>query len=360
MPWVTPSLPDLRALGRDNVSAGLNGGAPIPNSALRVLTDSNSGLAYLNLKYIDWLANQLLPDTAETSWLDRHANIWVGGRKLGAFASGTVTFTGTAGAVVPSGTILTYNSSSYQTTADVTIGPGATAGPVVASVGGSAGNLAAGMGLSLAIAISNVDGGATVVTMTGGIDVEIDADLRVRVLRRIQNPPMGGDAGDWEAWALSVPGVTRAWCSPMEMGPGTVTLRFMMDEVNSAYGGFPQASDCAAMLSFLNTVRPVTVKDLFAIAPLPELINFTVSGLALAGSSTQAAIAANVTAMLTDRAAPAFTLNGVAQPAQTIYAAWVSDAILNTTGVAEFTLTMADHIMPTAGSLATLGTISYA
>ena len=359
MPWVTPTLPDLRALARDNVSSGLNGGAPIPNSALRVLTDGNSGLAYLVLKYIDWLSLQLLPDTSEMEWLDRHASIWVGGRKQGAFASGTATFTGTAGSIVPSGTLLTSGALSYQTTADITIGAGATSGPLIATVGGVAGNLATGAGLALAIAISGVNGSATVVSMVGGIDAETDDELRSRLLRRIQNPPMGGDATDYEAWALSMPGVTRAWCSPMEMGPGTVTLRFMMDDVNAAYGGFPQAADVAAVASYLNSVRPVSVKDLFVVAPIPEPINFTLAGLLSAGASVQAAVTANVTTMLTDRAAPAFTLNGVSQPAQTIYAAWVSDAVLNTAGVSDFTLTMTDHAMPTAGSLATLGMITY-
>ena len=35
---------------------------------LRVLSDNQGALCHLVLQYIDWLALQLLPDTAETEW----------------------------------------------------------------------------------------------------------------------------------------------------------------------------------------------------------------------------------------------------------------------------------------------------
>ena len=40
---------------------------------------------------------------------------------------------------------------------------------------------------------ANASGSATVIQMDGGTDDENDDELRVRVLRRIQQPPMGGD-----------------------------------------------------------------------------------------------------------------------------------------------------------------------
>ena len=102
MPWQTPSLREVRGLVRDNVRASLPGAdASIPNSVLRVLGDAQGGLCHLTLQYIDWLALQLLPDTAETEWLDRHGQIWLvnadgtKGRKQATFASGSATFTGT-------------------------------------------------------------------------------------------------------------------------------------------------------------------------------------------------------------------------------------------------------------------------
>jgi uncharacterized phage protein gp47/JayE len=374
MPWQTPPLEQLRALNRDNVTAQLRSGPMIPNSVLRVLADMNAGAAYLTLLYIDWLADQLMPDTAEDVWLDRFGQIWLvnadgsRGRKLAAFASGSVTVTGIAGTPVPSGSQLTVQSQAgaivFQTTAGAVVGAQPTPVSVVALTAGSAGNLAAGTTLGFAPAIAGIDGNATVVTLANGADRETDDELRARVLERIREPPMGGDAEDYVAWALKVPGVTRAWCSPLEMGIGTVTLRFMMDDLRATSDpttdGFPLLPDVTAVQAYIDSVRPVTVKDFFVVAPIPEPVNFSLSNLSADNAGLRAAIAASVDTMLLGKAKPAFALNGVGQSAQTIYAAWVSDAVLTTPGVDYFDLTMADHAMPDNGHMGVLGSITYA
>jgi uncharacterized phage protein gp47/JayE len=365
MPFSLPSLKDLRKLNRDNITSRLDAGAMVRNSVLRVMSDANAGLAYLNLLFLKWLSRQFLPDTAEKEWLDRHGNIWLGGRKAATFSSGTVTATGAAGTVIAQGTELTVGVSSapitFQVTANTTIGSGATSVPVVALTAGSAGNLDQGTTLSFSTAQSGLDGSAIVVSLTGGADEEGDDDLRSRVLFRIQQPPMGGDADDYVRWTLEVPGVTRAWCSPLEMGIGTVTVRFMCDALrattNPMTNGFPLVQDIAAVQAHLDAKRPVAVKDFFVSAPIPEPVNFTVSNLDSDDESTWANIGASVTAMLADRAAPAYAINGVKQDAQTIFVAWVSNAIMGAAGVESFDLAMTDHVMPGAGSLAVLGSI---
>jgi uncharacterized phage protein gp47/JayE len=252
----------------------------------------------------------------------------------------------------------------FQTTADVTLGSGATVAPVVALTAGAAGNLAAGAGFGITTAVAGLDGTATVVAISGGADAENDDDLRARVLFRIQQPPMGGDADDYVRWALEVPGVRRAWCSPNEMGIGTVTVRFMMDDLRATSdpttSGFPTSDDIAAVQAHLDGKRPVAVKDFFVVAPVPEPVSFTIANLSPDSSATRAAIAANVAKMLAQRAAPAYALNGVGQPAQTIFAAWVSEAVLQSSGVVSFDLTMSDHVMPNSGAMAVPGTITYA
>lgn len=367
MPWQTPTLTELRTLNRNNVVAQLRSVPLIQNSGLRITADANAGLAYLALLYLDWLARQLLPDTAEGPWLDRHANIWIGGRKQAAFASGSITVTGIPGYPVPSGTILNGTAIDgsqvqFQITAQITVGSGATPANVAALTPGAVGNLAPGSPIAFNASVPGVDGGATVVALAGGVDQETDDELRVRVLDRIQEPPMGGDADDYVQWALKVPGVTRAWLSPKEMGIGTVTLRFMMDDLratsNPLTNGFPTSDDVAFVAAYIDTVRPVAVKDRYIVAPIPEPISFTITDLSGDDASLRAAIANSVTAMLATMAKPAYALNGVGQSAQTIYSAWVSDAIYNTAGVDYFDLTMSDHVMPTNGSLAVLGTIT--
>src|SRR5262245_9663189 len=122
MPWSTPTLKETRTLTRDYVLSQLGAKAMIPNSVLRIMSDAMAGLTHLTLLYLDWLALQLLPDTAETEWLDRHGQIWLTnadgskGRKVATYAHGTVQFTGTTGVIVPTGTIVAAaNSVEYQT-----------------------------------------------------------------------------------------------------------------------------------------------------------------------------------------------------------------------------------------------------
>ena len=367
VPWETPTLKEIRGLVRDNVRSSLPGAdASVPNSVLRVLSDAQGALAHLTLQYIDWLSLQLLPDTAETEWLDRHGAIWLvnadgsTGRKQATFAAGIVSFTGVLSTIVPIGTRLQgENTVAYETTAEITLGSVPTEAPARALDPGTIGNLEMGDGLGLITAVPGVDGTVTIVEMTGGVDTENDDDLRDRILRRIQKPPMGGDDDDYVAWALAVPGVTRAWTSPGEMGIGTVTVRFMMDDLRASSGGFPNADDIALVTAYIDSKRPVTVKDRFILAPIPEPIDFKISNLYHDTDSVRAAIEVSAKAMLRQLAAPAHSINGVPQPAQTIYAAWVSEAIMQTLDVISFTLEMDDQEMPYKGSLAVLGTIVY-
>lgn len=361
MPWSTPTLTQLRRQNRDYVTGAL--GAPlVPNSVARILADGNAGLASLTLQYLGWLAKQLLPDTAESAFLDRHGAIWLlnadgtRGRKSATYASGSVTVTGLLDADLPVGAQLIgfgVPAFGYETTQDCVIA-GPTACTIRATVAGAGGNLAAGEKLAVATATPGIDAVVTVVALTGGTDPESDADLLARILQRIQQPPMGGDAQDYVTWTRSVAGVTRAWCYPREMGVGTVTVRFMCDVLEAAFGGFPQTADIAAVTAYLATVRPVTVQDLFVVAPVANPINLTIANLVIAPSATlatvKAAIATSITAMLAESAIPG----------QTIFAEWVSAAIRYTQGVASFDLTFSDAVMPDNGHLATLGTITYA
>ena len=265
MPWSTPTLKTVRSIVRDNVRATLPGAdASIPNSVLRVLGDAQAGLCHLTLQYLDWLALQLLPDTAEQEWLDRHGNIWLvnadgsKGRKQATFASGYVTFTGETGTPVPMGTQLQGSVVAYETTADITISSVETEAPVRALDPGIDGNMNTGDTLMLLGGIPGADSAATVIEITGGVDAENDDDLRARILQRIQNPAMGGSEANYVTWALSVPGVTRAWAAA-EQGIGTITVRFLMDELRADDDGWPTPTDIEAVAIYIDKMRPVTV-----------------------------------------------------------------------------------------------------
>jgi uncharacterized phage protein gp47/JayE len=364
MPWTTPTLKQVRQNARDYIMAALPGAdAMIPNSNLRVTADCNGALAHLNLQYIDWLADQLLPITSEAEFLDRWGYMYLKnadgsrGRKMATYSTGTVTISGTVGLIIPFGTVLTGANTTYTTQAQATIdGTGTTVATIMALTAGIIGNLDPGSSIgSGEPGVSSV----VVINLDTGTDTETDDELRIRVLDRLVAPPMGGDAQDWENWTLAVPGVTRAWCAPNELAVGTVTVRFMCDDLRASNGGFPLQDDITAVTNYLNTVRPVTVKDWWAVAPIPQPIDFTVSDLQPDDPTTWANLAAGVKQMLFEKARPATAINGVLVPAQTIYTAWVSGAIFNTPGVESFTLSMSDAVMPYDGAMAVLGTITH-
>lgn len=358
MPWETPQLSEVRKLVRDHVAANFPGAdATVPNSVLRVLSDSNAALAHLTLLYIDWLSKQLLPDTAEHEWLDRFGKIWLNGRKAATFSEGSATFTGLEGIVIPSGTrVSSGNRIEYETTGDITLSDVPTPASIRALDAGEAGNQLPGALLSLVNAIDSVDGNAIVVTLTGGVDEESDDDLRGRVLERIRQPPMGGNKTDYVHWAKTVAGVTRAWSFPLEMGMGTVTVRFMMDDLRSVDEGFPNEDDVAAVRAYMDTVRPVAIKDFFVEAPLPYDLGITISNLELDNASVRASIEASIRRMLLKRSFPG----------QTIYHSWVSEAISSATGEDHHDVVInalpsgeVDLAMPAPGYMARLDTIIY-
>jgi uncharacterized phage protein gp47/JayE len=356
MPWSTPTLKVVRGLVRDSIRSSLPGAdAMVPNSVLRVMSDSQGALCHLTLQYVDWLALQLLPDTAETEWLDRHGQIWLVnsdgtvGRKQATLAAGTATFTGTVGTVIPIYSQIT-GVIGYQTTAVITLGSVPTDGPVQALDPGSIGNLETGSTLALSPSILGADSLVTVVDISGGVDTESDDDLRARVLNRIRTPPMGGAEADYVTWALAVPGVTRAWGSAQEMGIGTMTLRFLMDDLRAANDGWPDPGDIATVADYIDKMRPVTVKDCFVIAPIKQFVDITISNLVPNTTDVSGAIEASLQDMLKQ----------YAKPGQTIYSAWVSYAIMNAAGVESFELiTNADYVMPSVGHMAVLGTILF-
>lgn len=358
MPWATPTLRDVRSLVRDHIRAQLPGAdASIPNSVLRVLSDAQGALCHLTLQFIDWLALQLLPDTAEHEWLSRHGAIWLvnsdgsTGRKMPTYAFGEFAASGDAGVLIPQATRFRGSSEvEYESLEEVVLlADAATPIPVRALRPGSAGNLPAGTQMATTTTISGI-AEVVVLNLGYGTDEETDDELRMRVLERIRQPPMGGAHHDYVLWALAVPGVTRAWCYPLEMGMGTVTVRFMCDDLRADLDGFPTPFDVTAVTNYLNSVRPVAVKETFVVAPLARRIDVWIINLTPDTNAVRAAVEASLENMLLK----------YAKPGQTIYAAWKYYAIMSTAGVEHFDLgNSTDDLMPSNGHMPTLGDITY-
>ena len=198
-----------------------------------------------------------------------------------------------------------------------------------------------------------VDSSATVVTMTGGVDVENDDDLRARILHRIQNPPMGGAISQiMLAWALACPGVTRAWAAS-EMGIGTITVRFLMDELRAADDGWPNALGCRSMCRLMSIRKRARSPPRTASCSRRSR-SFWTSPSRISCPATSGGEGREVEASIQDM------LFQMAAPGQTIFSAWVSYAIMNAPSVVSFDLvTNDDYVMPSLGHMAVLETILY-
>ncbi|MCB4803514.1 putative phage protein gp47/JayE [Methylobacterium brachiatum] len=363
MPLEIPTLAETRALSRDAVIEALRVGALPGNCPAGILADDNGALAFLVLQYIFRQADEYLPDRAGEQMLQRWADIFLpGGRKAATYSVLRATLSGPAGTVVPQGTQFSQGGLLFQSTAAVTLGGTdvATTLTVRALTSGIVGNLSNDSALSLIAAISGVTASATVIGIVSyGVDIESVDSLRDRVLFRIRKPPMGGDADDYVAWAREVPGVTRAWAAPHEVALGTVTIRFMMDDLRASLGGYPIQSDCDAVAAHIATVRPITVSDIYVVPPVPQPVNLAIGNLSPNTPSTRAAVLASLSAMIKQRAAPARAVNGALQPSQTIYAAWQSEAISAAEGVDYFDLSTSDAVMANGGRMATLGSVAF-
>ena len=361
MPFTIPTLTETRGLSRDAVIEALRVDGLPGNSPASILAESNAGLAFLTLQSIARQAQEYLPDQAGEEMLQRWASIFLpGGRKAATYASIYVSVTGSAGTVVPQATQLLQGEAQFETLTQVVAGPSPVEVGVRALAPGAIAGLAPGVSLSLVQAISGLDSSAAVTRIASpGTDPESIENLRTRILARIRMPPQGGAAHDYEAWALEVPGVTRAWASPAEQGPGSIAIRFMMDDLRAANFGLPNAGDIAAVRAHLEERRPVAVQDMHVGAPQREPVVFAVRNLVPNTTAAKNAFSASVRAMIDARAAPARSVGGRSVPAQTIFTSWIAEAGMAAANVESFDLIMDDAVMPAKASLAVLGSPSF-
>jgi uncharacterized phage protein gp47/JayE len=259
MSFVRPTLTEIVDRVQQDFTSRLELVAPILRRSLTyVFSRVIAGAAHLLHGHLDYLSRQVFPDLSDREYLIRQAALYDLSLKPAEFANGAITFTGVDGSVVAAGTKLTRaDGLEYETDADVTIAGGVGVVGVDALTAGQDGNCDAGVALSLESPIAGVNASATVggAGIVNGSDEEDLEDFRARVIARMQSPPHGGAAADYIAWAREVGGVTRAWCYPLEGGPGTVTVRFVRDDDVSL---IPDAGEVAAVQAHIDEVAPVS------------------------------------------------------------------------------------------------------
>ncbi|MBN6775520.1 baseplate J/gp47 family protein [Pseudomonas granadensis] len=257
MPFETPSLPVLIKRTQSDLA-----GDSLRQSDAQVLARTLSGAAYGLYGYLDWIAEQILPDTADESTLERIAALRLNQpRKPAQVASGSVSFSATAGALLDVDTLLQASDGrTYKVTSARTAINGSNTTTIAALEAGSLGNADAGLALTPVQPIAGVVGNSFVVLapgLSGGVARESLESLRSRVIRSYRIIPHGGSADDYETWALEVPGVTRAWCRGGFLGPGTVGVYIMRDDDPQPV---PNDEQLAQVQAYIEPLRPVTAE----------------------------------------------------------------------------------------------------
>ncbi|AGC43249.1 phage FluMu protein gp47 [Myxococcus stipitatus DSM 14675] len=278
MAFSRPTLPQLvERIHQDFVSRLPLPGAVLRRSVVSALSRALAGAAHMLHGHIAYLAKQLFPDLSDRESLLRQAALY--GYSLGEakFAQGFVVAIGSIGATIPAGTALRRaDGVQYETLEEATIdGSGSATIEVRAALASEAGNTDAGAGLVFESPVADVDAVAPVDVggLVGGANEEDIEGLRVRLLARLRNPPQGGARGDYIVWALAVPGVTRVWVYPMELGAGTVTVRFVRDGDANL---IPSVGEVAEVQAYINDRRPVT-SNVTVAAPIAKAWPFTIS-----------------------------------------------------------------------------------
>ncbi|PRH31185.1 baseplate J/gp47 family protein [Burkholderia multivorans] len=314
MPFQRKTLSTLMSEVAADISSALQGADVLLRFAvLRVIGKVQAGMSHLQFGYLDWIAKQAVPFTAEDEHLEGWAALKKVYRKPASQAQLTAQFTGSVGKVLSAGTpVVRGDGVSYTTSTTGTVGAGgAVTVTIVADVAGTSGNADPGTVVSLGAAVDGIQTAGTVIgNVSAGADIEKDTDLRDRMLGAYQESPQGGDLGDYVGWAKSVAGVTRAWCAPNGFGAGTVVVYTMWDNAEAGHGGFPQGTDGVSQFDkgpggiprgtvatgdqlvvadSIVSEQPVTAL-VYSCAPIPNNLTITLSGLTSATTATRAAI----------------------------------------------------------------------
>ncbi len=277
MAQIRPTLSELVEQYRADGDALLGGvDARLERSLVDVILLAQAGALHGAYGFLQQIADDAFPDTATSEALERWAGIFGISRGAATFSQGWVGAAGTLTTEIPLDVVLRrvdgreYVRQNFGVLADgsgVFVGTGyvtfATLGlagtgwavPVLASESGAAGNSAAGVSMTFVSPIAGVPPVVTVqLGLSGAVDSEPDDALRERVLARLRNPPQGGTAAEYEAWALgastAADPITRAFVRSPASGSNVVAVYVVNDG-----GGIPSARPPTPSATALTNVR---------------------------------------------------------------------------------------------------------
>lgn len=291
--WTRPTREALIDASSQDMVTSIPASTPyVRGGKLWTIARVIAGTAHTLYGALEYAVRQGFAHLADSLGVVQHATEW-GLTRIAAAAAddGTLTFTGTPSTAVPSGTeVVRQDGVVYETTAAGVIGGGGSVAlAATCQTSGATGNATSSDGTTyqLAAVISGVDTAVTVgAAFTTGADEETIEELRARVLVRKRQPPQGGAAADYVAWAMEYTASAAVWVVANYLGAGTVGVYFVVDGSGAAI--IPDAGDVAAVQALIDatdangnaTRRPVTaaatvvaptaVTEVFTIAISPD------------------------------------------------------------------------------------------
>lgn len=353
MPFARPALDDLRLrIKRDIVSRLPGTDALLRWNNLSIIGEVQAGSAHLMYGRLEWSFRQLFPDTAEGEFLERWASIWNVPRRTASKAAGAASWPAGPGTAIPTGALVGRGDNvRYVVTTGASVRNGAITVELEAEQFGAQGNALADVQLTLVSTVTNVSPLGRVMPpgIAGGADEETDDQLLLRLLSRIRMPPRGGAAHDYIFWTMEMPGVTRAWSYPLEQGPGTVLVRFMMDDVRANENGVPDPADVALVQRHIDDNRPITA-GATVVAPIAAPLDLIIAQL----EPDTPEIRQNIETELR------YLIRRETAPGEELYQNRIFAAINAAPGVARFRLVEPDSdVASEHGSIIVLGEIGY-
>ena len=225
----------------------------------------------------EWTRNQCFPQTAQGIWLDQHAQLRGLERREAKQATGFIRFSvdraGQSDLTIEAGTVcMTAGQVRFETLENAVLQAGAldVEVPAQAVAAGTAGNVAAGSILAMAVPPVGVSRCTNPEPFTGGTEEEDDESLRSRVLETYRRMANGANVAYYEKEALSFEEVAAVTVVGRSRGIGTV------DVVVAPWKGLPDEELLEQLQQHFEERREIAV-DIQVLAPSTQNINVTVA-----------------------------------------------------------------------------------
>lgn len=310
--------------------------------------------------YVFWEALQALraqqyiafPDASSGQYIDLDAARYGIYRKAGTQAVLTLAVTGTAGTVIPKGTLCaTADGLTFGTDAALTLdADGNGAVTATATLIGTAYNIGVGEIQSTQYAVSGVTSVTNTTEGVGGTNAETDAALYARLDALRKTPATSGNERHYKDWALEVNGVGAANIIRCWDGGGTVKVVIADMSMQPATDAL-----CEAVAAHIETLRPVTAE--VTVASAAGIVIDIVAEASLDGTQSLADVQTAFETLLAAYLSDVTYNNGT----QVVWAKVLS-LLVGISGVRDCpTLTldgMTANVSINAGDIALLGTLT--